>query len=149
MLSPLPFWWKVCKSCESKAVELICSLLSGLRDDFRHRFLSQVTWSSWKLQGSSVTNSGDAIIVGHAARDPVARPEARFFGPAQTRPGPVHFVPGLARPVSRARAWAGTPARGPARPGTELAGRPGRGPLTPTGGRSAQPSWPGEGAGSI
>ena len=56
------------------------------------------------------------VIVGHAARDPVARPDARFsFGPAQTRPGLVHFVPGLARPVFRARAWAGTPARGPAR----------------------------------
>ena len=34
VLSPLPFWWKVCKSCESKAVELICSLLSGLLADF-------------------------------------------------------------------------------------------------------------------
>ena len=96
------------------------------------------------------------VIVGHAARDPVARPEARFFGPAQTRPGPVHFVPGLARPVPRARAWAGTPARGPTRPGTELAGRPVSGPLTPMHGASgavatrqsgaAQPSWPGEGA---
>jgi hypothetical protein len=68
-------------------------------------------------------------IVVHAARSPIARPIARFFGPAQTRPGPLPVVLGLARPVNRARAWAVTPARGPARPGTELTGWPVGGPL--------------------
>jgi hypothetical protein len=34
-------------------------------------------------------------IHGHAARDPVARHEARFFGSAQAQHDPVGFVPGL------------------------------------------------------
>ena len=42
-------------------------------------------------------------------------------------------MPGPARPAPRARAWAAPPARGPARPGTEVAGRAVGGPLTFTG----------------
>ena len=79
-----------------------------------------------------VTPSHLGDIDVYAARNPLARPKHGQFGPAQARPDPVQSVPGLARPAPRARAWAVTPARGLARPGTELAGRPGSGPLTPT-----------------
>ena len=71
-----------------------------------------------------------AIVV-HAARSPLARPKHGQFGPAQARPGPLPVVPGLARPVNRARAWAGTPARGLARPGTEFVCWPDKAPITP------------------
>ena len=70
-----------------------------------------------------------------ATRWPARKP---FFwpGPNLAQPGPFRARAGTARvpcPVSRARAWAGTPARGPARHGTELPGRPGSGPVTPAG----------------
>jgi hypothetical protein len=57
-------------------------------------------------------------IDGHLACGPAARTEAQCFGTAQARPGPQRTVPGLARPVSCARAWAATPAGRAARPGT-------------------------------
>ena len=46
---------------------------------------------------------------------PLARHEARFFGPAQARPGPVANRPGLARPEGASRTWAAPQARGTAR----------------------------------
>ena len=52
--------------------------------------------------------------------------------PPEAWPGTAQIVPGLARPAPRARAWAVTPARGLARPGTKLAGRPDGCPPTPT-----------------
>jgi len=46
---------------------------------------------------------------------PLARHGARFFGPAQARPGPVANRPGLARPEGASRTWAAPQARGTAR----------------------------------
>jgi hypothetical protein len=54
-------------------------------------------------------------IDGHLARSTAARPKARGFSLAQTQPDPLTTVPGLARPVCRARAWAATLARRAAR----------------------------------
>jgi hypothetical protein len=61
----------------------------------------------------------------HAAQSTGARHEARFFGPAQARPGPVGFVPGPARPILPGRAWAAGCARRAARPGPPESGRHG------------------------
>jgi hypothetical protein len=58
-------------------------------------------------------------IDGHLARSTTARPKARGFGPAQARHSPLATVLGLARPASRARAWAATPAHRAARPDTK------------------------------
>jgi hypothetical protein len=44
------------------------------------------------------------------ARSTAAHPKVRRFSPTQARHGLVTTVPGLARPVFRARAWAATPA---------------------------------------
>jgi hypothetical protein len=51
---------------------------------------------------------------GHLARSTAARPKARCFSLAQTQPDPLTTVPGLARPVCRARAWAACWGSGPA-----------------------------------
>jgi hypothetical protein len=49
------------------------------------------------------------------ARSTAARPKARDFDPAQARHGSFLTVPGPARPIYRALAWAATLARRAAR----------------------------------
>jgi hypothetical protein len=59
-------------------------------------------------------------IDGHLARNPKARPKARFFGPAQARLEPNFVVPGLPRPDTPCQARAATPAHRAARPDTHI-----------------------------
>jgi hypothetical protein len=61
----------------------------------------------------------------HAAQSPVARHAARFFGPAQARPGTARCVPGPARTIPPGRAWAAGYARRAARPGPPKNGKHG------------------------
>ena len=118
---PVPVFVRVPEPCNCALVEAVPAPLPSSIVKVRPAVTSKVPPAGPISSEDGRRNSNPRGIVGHAARDQVARPEARFFwpGPSPARPGLVHFVPGLARPVSRARAWAGTPARGPARLGTE------------------------------
>jgi len=66
------------------------------------------------------------------AMQPASPARARFFGPAQARPGPVTYGPGPARPGGAGRAWAAPQARGPARARPGFNSRPGSGPFLST-----------------
>jgi hypothetical protein len=61
----------------------------------------------------------------HAALSPVARHTARFFGPAQARPGTAGCVPGPARTIPPGRVSAAGYARRATRPGPPKNGRHG------------------------
>ena len=65
-----------------------------------------------------------SLLLMYRKLDPTARHEARFFGPAQTRHGPIFIVPEPARPDTSGHAWAVTLARWAARPGTNSRRRP-------------------------